>query len=90
MKTNNDNNTLTLYLAGKIDANNAPNVEAEIAQEIAKYPGLIPVFDASELEYISSAGLRVLLKFRKGFGKNLDVLHASSEVYDIFEVTGFT
>ena len=90
MKTNNDNNTLTLYLAGRIDANNAPNVEAEIAQEIAKYPGLIPVFDASELEYISSAGLRVLLKFRKGFGKNLDVLNASSEVYDIFEVTGFT
>lgn len=90
MKTNNDNNTLTLYLAGKIDANNAPNVEAEIAQEIAKYPGLIPVFDASELEYISSAGLRVLLKFRKQFGQNLDVLNASSEVYDIFEVTGFT
>lgn len=90
MKTTHDNNTLTLYLAGRIDANNAPNIEAEIAQELAKFPGLIPAFDASELEYISSAGLRVLLKFRKGFGKNLDVLNVSSDVFDIFEVTGFT
>ena len=90
MKTNHDDNTLTLYLAGRIDANNAADVEAEISQELAKNPGLVPVFDAGELEYISSAGLRVLLKFRKQFGKNLDVLNASSEVYDIFEVTGFT
>ena len=90
MKTTHDNNTLTLYLAGRVDANNAPNIEAEIAQELAKFPGLIPAFDASELEYISSAGLRVLLKFRKQFGQNLDVFNASSEVYDIFEVTGFT
>ena len=48
------------------------------------------MFDASGLEYISSAGLRVLPKFRKQFGKNLDVLNVSSNVYDIFDVTGFT
>ena len=90
MKTSHDDNTLILYLAGRIDANNAADIEAEIAEVLAKNPGDVPVFDAGELEYISSAGLRVLLKFRKQFEKNLDVLNASSEVYDIFEVTGFT
>ena len=85
MKTNHDDKTLTLYLAGRIDANNAAEVEAEISQELAKNPGLVPVFDAGELKYISSAGLRVLLKFRKQFGKNLDVLNVSNEVYNIFD-----
>ena len=83
-------NTLTLSLTGRIDANNAPKIEAEIADTLAKNPGAVPVFDASGLEYISSAGLRVLLKFRKQFGKNLDVIEVSSDVYDIFSVTGFT
>ena len=89
MNFDKDNDALTLYLSGRIDANNAAQTEIEIVDVLAKNPGLVPTFDASELEYISSAGLRVLLKFRKQFGK-LDVLNASSEVYDIFEVTGFT
>ena len=80
---------LTIKLSGRIDANNAADTEAMIAQRLAESSGEVPEFDASELEYISSAGLRVLLKFRKQFGK-LDVLNVSSEVYDIFEVTGFT
>ena len=83
-------NTLTLSLTGRIDANNAPKVEAEIADTLAKNPGAVPVFDASGLEYISSAGLRVLLKFRKKFGQSLDVIDVSGDVYDIFSVTGFT
>ena len=90
MKTEHDDKTLTLYLAGRIDANNSANIESEISEVLAKNPDNVPVFDAGELEYISSAGLRVLLKFRKQFGKNLDVLNASSDVYNIFEVTGFT
>ena len=90
MKVNHDDGALTLYLAGRIDANNAAEVESEISAELAKFPGETPTFDASGLEYISSAGLRVLLKFRKQFNKKLDVLNVSGEVYDIFEVTGFT
>ena len=81
---------MNILLSGRIDANTAPDVESAISRELAKCPGEAPVFDASGLEYISSAGLRVLLKFRKQFGKNLDVINASSEVYGIFEVTGFT
>lgn len=45
--------------------------------------------DASELSYISSAGLRVFLKLRKAVGE-LTVFNVNSEVYDIFDVTGFT
>ena len=81
---------MTLYLSGRIDANNALDIENEIAEALEKNPWITPAFDASELEYISSAGLRVLLKYRKAFRKNLDVLNASSDVYEIFEVTGFT
>ncbi len=90
MKFNKDNNVLTLYLSGRIDANNAAEIDGSISAAVAENAGLVPAFDASELEYISSAGLRVLLKYRKAFRKNLDVLNVSSEVYDIFEVTGFT
>ncbi len=90
MKFSNDNDVLSVYLSGRIDANNSAQTEAEISEVLAKNPGIAPTFDAGELEYISSAGLRVLLKFRKQFGKNLDVLNVSNEVYDIFEVTGFT
>ena len=90
MKFNTDNNTLTLYLSGRRDAANAAEIGNAISAAIAEHPELTPAFDAGELEYISSAGLRVLLKFRKQFGKNLDVLNASNEVFDIFEVTGFT
>ena len=90
MRFDNDNDVLTLYLSGRIDANNAADIETEIADVLAKNPGLTPTFDASELEYISSAGLRVLLKYRKAFRKDLDVLNVSSDVYEIFAVTGFT
>ena len=90
MNFDNSNNTLTLYLVGRIDANNSADIESEIAEVLAKNPGMTPRFDASELEYISSAGLRVLLKYRKAFRKDLDVLNVSSDVYEIFEVTGFT
>ena len=81
---------LTINLSGRFDAENAQEVEAAISVDLAKCPGEVPEFDASGLKYISSAGLRVLLNFRKAFGKNLDVLNVSSNVYDIFDVTGFT
>ena len=81
---------MTVNLAGRIDANNAAENESRITSELAVSPESVPVFDAENLEYISSAGLRMLLKFRKKFGRNIDVINVSGEVYDIFEVTGFT
>ena len=81
---------ITINLSGRIDANNAGLIESEISSQLAKFQGETPVFDAENLTYISSAGLRVLLKFRKMSGAKLDVINASDDVYNIFEVTGFT
>ena len=58
---------VTINLSGRIDANNAGILEEEISSQLAKFPGEIPIFDAENLSYISSAGLRVLLKLSKKF-----------------------
>lgn len=84
------NNTLTLSLEGRIDSNNAPDVEKSLLASADEYPNAEITLDAQNLQYISSAGLRVLMKLRKRSGKKLPVINASQEVYDIFEVTGFT
>lgn len=70
-------------IKGKIDTTNAAEFEKHL---MAAKPAEI---DASELEYISSAGLRVLLKLAKAVG-DVTINNVSNEVYQIFEVTGFT
>ena len=70
-------------IKGKIDSTNAVEFENEI---LAAKPAEL---DASELQYISSAGLRALLKLTKAVGE-VTVVNVSTEVYEIFEVTGFT
>lgn len=90
MKSLFENNVLTVFLEGRIDSNNAPTVEGEIMAAIDKTPNTEIMLDAEELEYISSAGLRVLMKLRKRAGKALPVLNVSKEVYEIFDTTGFT
>ena len=90
MKTMQKESTVTIFLEGRIDTNNAPSVEQEIGEITAANPKLVPEFDASSLEYISSAGLRVLLKVAKASGKKLKVFEVSKEVYEIFDTTGFT
>ena len=79
-----------IKLSGRIDSNNAGIVESEISSQLAENPAETPAFDAENLTYISSAGLRVLLKAGKKLGAKLDVLNVSDEVYNIFHVTGFT
>ena len=81
---------VTIWLEGRIDTNNAPQIEQEIEGILSENEGAKPAFDAGGLEYISSAGLRVLMKFRKQIGEPLEVTNVSSEVYSIFETTGFT
>lgn len=90
MKTTLKDNTLTLYLEGRIDSNNAAQAEQEAMAAVAGAPGAELVLDAEKLEYISSAGLRVLMKLRKKAKKAIPVENVSPEVYDIFDVTGFT
>ncbi|MBQ9326235.1 MAG: anti-sigma factor antagonist [Clostridia bacterium] len=85
-----ENSRLTLYLEGRIDAGNAPAWESEIFSVLGTHHGAELVMDAAGLSYISSAGLRILMKLRRQTGKAFPVLNASPEVYDILHVTGFT
>lgn len=80
---------LTISLNGRVDASNASEVESAISAAHAAALGMAVVIDAEKLEYISSAGLRVLLRLRKS-EPNLTVINVSPEVYEILEMTGFT
>ena len=90
MIINEKDSKLEIKLEGRIDTNNAPDVEQEIMSALDANDGKEPIFDAENLEYISSAGLRVLMKIRKKFNKPVDIINVSRDVYDIFETTGFT
>ena len=80
---------LTIYLEGAIDSATAPEAEKQIMEFYHAHTATAVVLDAEKLRYISSSGLRVLLKLRK-LEQNLKLINASAEVYDILEMTGFT
>ena len=80
---------LILHFSGHVDSNNAPAVEEEINKLLADAQGKEVSIDAKDLEYISSAGLRVLLHIRKS-NPNLHISNVSSEIYEILDMTGFT
>ena len=80
---------LTIYLSGRIDSTNADSISAELSGIVSSNPHAGLVLDAEELQYISSAGLRIILKLRKD-NPGLRIVEVSSEVYEIFDITGFT
>ncbi len=84
-----NDNVLTVHLSGRIDASNASEAEKQINAARSAAPEAAVVIDAEKLEYISSAGLRILLRLRKE-KPELAVINVSPEVYDIFDMTGFT
>lgn len=92
MKINKTINTteLTLALAGRLDTTTAPQLEAELKTSLDGVNSL--VMDFAELEYISSAGLRVLLSAQKVMNKQGEMIirHANETILEVFEVTGFT
>ena len=85
-----DKKEILIDLNDRIDSKNAAETEAWIMGILDEDPDAIPVFDASKLVYISSAGLRILMKFSKKFGEKLVIREVSHEIYDIFDTTGFT
>ena len=89
MNFTNENGTLTVYLEGRVDSSNAEKVEAGINSVRAQNAYENLVLDAEGLEYISSAGLRVILRTRKAEA-TLKIVGVSPEVYEIFDMTGFT
>ena len=83
-----ENGILVVGLEGRLDSSNAPQIGPELDDIFAKNAHTASIIDADKLEYISSAGLRVILRLRKG-DATLKIVNASVEVYDIFEMTGF-
>ena len=81
--------TVNIALSGRIDSNNAAEVERSILSELSGKDGAAVVMDAEALQYISSAGLRVLLRVKKTH-PDLTLKGVSSDVYEILDMTGFT
>lgn len=81
--------TLTVALEGRLDTNTAPSLETELKQSLANVTELI--MDFAKLDYISSAGLRVLLSAQKIMTKQggMKVIHVNEMIMEVFEVTGF-
>ena len=84
-----DKSILYIALEGRIDASNAALAEEKIFSIKRENEGKHTVIDADRLEYISSAGLRVILKIRKEEPK-LAIINVAPDVYDVFDMTGFT
>lgn len=88
--TKNVNGTnLTVVLEGRMDTTTAPQLEVELKESLQGISSL--VMDMSALEYISSAGLRVLLSAQKIMNNQgeMKVTGANESIMEIFEVTGF-
>lgn len=84
-----DGAKLTIALSGRLDTTTAPELEAALSGALTGITEL--VFDLSDLEYTSSAGLRVFLTTQKTMNKQgkMIVTHVNETISEIFEITGF-
>ena len=89
MKFEKNKETLTLFFEGELNSTNADRIEKEIDGILKKETFESVILDFSNLTYISSAGLRIVLKLKQTYDK-VTIIEASLEVYDIFSMTGFT
>lgn len=82
-------NVITLYFEGELNSYNAGNIDKEIEEDFKgqKFTSIILNFE--KLSYISSAGLRIILKLKQKF-KDVSIVDATLEVFDILQMTGFT
>lgn len=81
--------TLTLRLIGRLDTTTAPELEAEVERSLDGVQMLI--LDCEALEYISSAGLRVILKTQKRMNtqRSMKLTHVNEIIMEVFDITGF-
>ncbi len=84
-----DGNKLTVKLDGRLDTNTAPELEKELKEALSGVKEL--VFDFSDLKYISSAGLRLILSTQKTMNQQgtLVIENVNDLIMEIFETTGF-
>ena len=80
----------SIALEGRLDTNTAPSLEAEVTALGDDITSL--VFDFEKLDYLSSAGLRVLLAAKKAMNKQgtMVIRHVNDSIMDVFDITGFT
>lgn len=81
--------TLAIALEGRLDTTTAPQLEAELKQSLDGVTAL--TLDMEKLDYLSSAGLRVLLAAQKQMNKQgtMVIRHVNETIMEVFEVTGF-
>ncbi|HJB76745.1 STAS domain-containing protein [Oscillibacter valericigenes] len=84
-----ENGTLRIALEGRLDTNTAPQLEAELKTSLSGITEL--ELDFSGLEYISSAGLRVLLAAQKTMSRQgkMTIRNVNETIMEVFEITGF-
>lgn len=84
-----DQNSLTLFLEGRLDTTTSPQLEAELSASLGGVTHL--TLDLSNLAYLSSAGLRVILSAQKRMNKQgqMVVRNVNDTIMEVFEVTGF-
>ena len=89
IEKNRKDSELTLVLTGRLDTTTAPELEGALNDALDGVTAL--TWDMTALEYVSSAGLRVLLSAQKRMNKQgqMKLTHVSKAIMDIFEVTGF-
>ena len=90
MKKDLNGSDLLIALEGRLDTTTAPMLESEMKASLDGVTGL--VFDMTQLQYISSAGLRVLLSAQKTMNRQgtMVVKNASQDIKEVFDVTGFS
>ena len=85
----NKTDAVRIELSGRIDSNNSAKTEEDINARLEGCGSTAVILDGEALEYISSAGLRVVLRLKKNH-PDLCIVNVCPEVYDILEMTGFT
>ena len=84
-----NNNAVTLIVSGRLDTQTAPELEAELDAVLAVVSEL--TFDMTNLEYVSSAGLRVILKAQKVMNTkgSMKLTGVNDSIMEVFDITGF-
>ncbi len=90
IKKEQDGSSLTVYVVGRLDTMTSPELDREMKASLEGVEEVI--FDFENLDYVSSAGLRVLLAARKRLGNagNVKIRNVNEGVYEVFSVTGFS
>lgn len=87
---NSDGANMEISLIGRLDTTTAPQLEAEVKASIDGVEKL--VFDFKDLEYVSSAGLRVILATQKIMNRqgSMEIKNVSDDIMEVFDITGFS